>query len=106
MAVYISSHFQLEVCLFFYINYSPTFIGSGSTFIYAFCDAKFRPGMNKEECVEFVQQGILSSYQNLYSIPALSHAMSRDGSSGGVVRIGIIDKSGIERRMLMANHIF
>lgn len=32
-------------------------------------------------------------------------AMSRDGSSGGVVRLGIITKDGIERRVILGNDL-
>jgi len=28
---------------------------------------------------------------------ALSHAMSRDGSSGGLIRMAVIDKDGVEK---------
>jgi 20S proteasome subunit beta 1 len=28
--------------------------GSGSTYIYAYCDANFKHGMTKDQCVEFV----------------------------------------------------
>jgi 20S proteasome subunit beta 1 len=31
---------------------------------------------------------------------ALSLAMSRDGSSGGVIRLAIIDKDGVERKLI------
>lgn len=31
--------------------------------------------------------------------------MSRDGSSGGVVRIGIITEKGIERRVILGNEL-
>jgi len=55
--------------------------GSGSTYIYAYCDANFREGMTKEQCQSFVKS-------------ALSHAMSRDGSSGGIVRMCTIDQTG------------
>ena len=61
--------------------------GSGSTYIYGFCDAYYRPGMNADQCVEFVQK-------------ALSHAMARDGSSGGIIRTVKIDKAGAERKMI------
>lgn len=33
---------------------------------------------------------------------AVLHAMYHDGSSGGVVRIGVITKSGIERHIFYA----
>lgn len=31
--------------------------------------------------------------------------MSRDGSSGGVVRLGIITEKGIERRVVLGNEL-
>ncbi|KXN69491.1 20S proteasome subunit [Conidiobolus coronatus NRRL 28638] len=58
--------------------------GSGSTYIYGYCDSVFKEGMNKEECVEFVKN-------------ALSLAMARDGSSGGVIRMAVITEEGVER---------
>lgn len=58
--------------------------GSGSTYIYGYLDAEFREGMTKDECIKFVTKG-------------LAHAMSRDGSSGGVIRLAVIDESGCER---------
>uniref|UniRef100_A0A6M2DMN6 proteasome endopeptidase complex n=1 Tax=Xenopsylla cheopis TaxID=163159 RepID=A0A6M2DMN6_XENCH len=61
--------------------------GSGSTYVYGFMDANYKEGMSKDECVDFV-------------IKTLSHAMHRDGSSGGVVRIGIITEKGLERRCI------
>jgi len=61
--------------------------GSGSSYIYGFCDSQFRKGMNRGETEAFV-------------IKALSLAMIRDGSSGGVVRTVIIDKDGVERKMI------
>lgn len=33
--------------------------GSGSTYIYGYCDAQFKHGMNKEQCIEFVQKCML-----------------------------------------------
>lgn len=61
--------------------------GSGSTFIYGLVDSLFRPGMSKEECKKFVATSI-------------SHAMARDGSSGGVIRMVIIDKDGVTREFI------
>jgi 20S proteasome subunit beta 1 len=66
--------------------------GSGSTYIYGFCDAYFRPGMNRQQCEEFV-------------VKALSHAMARDGSSGGVIRTVAIDESGVTRKMLAGDKL-
>jgi 20S proteasome subunit beta 1 len=31
--------------------------GSGSTYIYGYCDSQFRNGMTKEECLSFVKHG-------------------------------------------------
>ncbi len=66
--------------------------GSGSTYIYGFCDAYYRPGMNAQQCEEFVAK-------------ALCHAMARDGSSGGVIRTVRIDESGVERKMIPGNKL-
>uniref|UniRef100_A0A1A9UI51 Proteasome subunit beta n=1 Tax=Glossina austeni TaxID=7395 RepID=A0A1A9UI51_GLOAU len=60
--------------------------GSGSTYIYGFVREFFRPGMKKDDCIEFVKK-------------AIRHAIFHDGSSGGVVRIGIITADGIERKV-------
>ena len=32
--------------------------GSGSTFIYGYCDANYKEGMTKEQCHEFVRNGV------------------------------------------------
>lgn len=56
--------------------------GSGSTYIYGLCDSTYRHNMTKEECLKFVST-------------ALSHAMSRDGSSGGCIRMAVIDSEGV-----------
>jgi 20S proteasome subunit beta 1 len=34
--------------------------GSGSTYIYAYCDANFKPGMSRAECQTFVRSGTSS----------------------------------------------
>lgn len=47
--------------------------GSGSTFIYGFCDANYRENMSEEEALKFVKN-------------AIAHSMHRDGSSGGNIR--------------------
>jgi 20S proteasome subunit beta 1 len=35
--------------------------GSGSTYIYGFCDANFKEDMSKEEAINFVKAGISSA---------------------------------------------
>ncbi|ORX95559.1 proteasome-domain-containing protein [Basidiobolus meristosporus CBS 931.73] len=58
--------------------------GSGSAYIYGYCDSTFRKGMSQADCLEFVRN-------------AVSLAMARDGSSGGVIRMAIITEAGVER---------
>lgn len=42
----------------------------------------------------------------IYSfIPALALAMSRDGSSGGVIRMGIITDKGVERKVFVGSDL-
>ena len=48
--------------------------GSGSTYIWGYMDAEFKEGMTRKETEDFC-------------ITAISLAMARDGSSGGMVRI-------------------
>merc|ERR1711871_386815 len=66
--------------------------GSGSPYIYGYCDAHFHEGMSKEKCKEFVTE-------------AISLAMYRDGSSGGVIRLCTIDETGVERVMIPGNKL-
>lgn len=66
--------------------------GSGSSYVYGYVDANYKPKMPKEDCVQFIKN-------------TLSLAMSRDGSSGGVIRIGIITKDGIERRVFIGDEV-
>ncbi|KAL7307523.1 hypothetical protein TKK_0000696 [Trichogramma kaykai] len=66
--------------------------GSGSSYIYGYVDANYKPGMDKEQCVELVKN-------------SLALAMSRDGSSGGVIRIGVITENGIERSVVMGDKL-
>ncbi|GAB5359588.1 hypothetical protein AAMO2058_000556400 [Amorphochlora amoebiformis] len=61
--------------------------GSGSTYIFGYCDAHFKPGMDQKSCEKFVAT-------------AISHAMSRDGSSGGCIRMAVITKEGVQRKFI------
>ncbi|KAI9000880.1 20S proteasome subunit [Trametes punicea] len=58
--------------------------GSGSTYVYGYCDATYKEGWNRDETVEFVKN-------------TLALAMSRDGSSGGVIRMCVITEDKVER---------
>lgn len=66
--------------------------GSGSMYISALVDEKFRPGMTKAECLSFVQN-------------AIAHAMAVDGSSGGMIRTLVITKDGIEEAVIEGNKL-
>jgi len=66
--------------------------GSGSSYVYGYVDANYKPGMSQEDCVDFVTK-------------TLSLAMGRDGSSGGVVRLGIITPAGVERRVILGTEL-
>ena len=66
--------------------------GSGSTYVYGYCDAHFKRGMTREECTKFVTN-------------ALALAMARDGSSGGIIRLAIIDKAGFTRYVVPGNQL-
>ncbi|KAK9835388.1 hypothetical protein WJX81_006762 [Elliptochloris bilobata] len=66
--------------------------GSGSAYIYGFCDKNWKPGMSEADCHAFV-------------VKAVSHAMARDGSSGGCIRTIVINKDGVKRHFLPNNEI-
>lgn len=66
--------------------------GSGSTYIYGFVDSQYKTDMSKEECCNLV-------------LKAISLAISRDGHSGGVCRMAIIDKNGVERKTILGNQL-
>lgn len=57
--------------------------GSGSTYIYGYVDAKFKPDMTLEEATQF-------------STNALALAMGRDNVSGGVVHLVVITEAGVK----------
>ncbi|XP_043993743.1 proteasome subunit beta type-6-B like protein [Gambusia affinis] len=57
--------------------------GSGSTYIYGYVDAKYKPNMTREECVQFATN-------------AIALAMGRDNVSGGVVHLVVITEKEVE----------
>lgn len=67
--------------------------GSGSWFIYAFLDSELQ---NPPQTMEAAQQLVKK---------ALSHAMSRDGSSGGIIRLALITEGGVERQYISGNQL-
>nr|XP_057942492.1 proteasome subunit beta type-6 [Doryrhamphus excisus] len=66
--------------------------GSGSSYIYGFMDSNYKAGMSKEQCLEL-------------TAAALSLAMERDGSSGGVIRLASISEDGVERKVILGNQL-
>jgi len=66
--------------------------GSGSGYISGFIDANYREGMTKAEALSFVQK-------------CISHAISRDGSSGGMIRTLVVSKDGLEEGVIPGNKL-
>lgn len=66
--------------------------GSGSSYIMGLVDATYCDAMSKEETLAFVRKSV-------------SHAMSRDGSSGGIVRTVCITEGGIEKEIILGNEL-
>ncbi|XP_061669032.1 proteasome subunit beta type-6 [Syngnathoides biaculeatus] len=66
--------------------------GSGSSYLYGFMDSNYKVGLSKEQCLEL-------------TAAALSLAMERDGSSGGVIRMATISEEGVERRVILGNQL-
>lgn len=62
--------------------------GSGSTYIYGYCDAHWKEGMEEKEAVEFVKG-------------ALKEAIRWDGSSGGVIRMVVLTGKGADRHLYL-----
>jgi len=61
--------------------------GSGSAYILGWCDQAYRPDFTREECEAFV-------------VKAVSLAMARDGSSGGMIRTLTITDQGTTRNLV------
>ncbi|TFK29276.1 20S proteasome subunit [Coprinopsis marcescibilis] len=66
--------------------------GSGSTYVYGYCDATYKEGWGREETIEFVKN-------------TLALAMSRDGSSGGTIRMCVIMEEKVERLFIPGNEL-
>lgn len=66
--------------------------GSGSVFITAFLDENFRPDLTKDEALQLVTK-------------AVGHAIARDGSSGGMIRLVTIEKEGMEEFCIEGNKL-
>ncbi|MBN3291673.1 PSB9 protein, partial [Polypterus senegalus] len=66
--------------------------GSGSTYIYGYVDSAYKKNMTKDDCHKFVSN-------------ALSLAMNRDGSSGGVIYMVTITDKGTEEKVILGNEL-
>lgn len=66
--------------------------GSGSSYIYGWCDKHWKENMTREECQAFVRT-------------AVTHAIARDGASGGGIRTVTVDESGPESSFLPGENI-
>ncbi|KAE9410297.1 20S proteasome subunit [Gymnopus androsaceus JB14] len=66
--------------------------GSGSTYVYGYCDATYQEGWGKDETVKFVKN-------------TLALAMSRDGSSGGCIRMCVITEDNVERMFIPGDEL-
>lgn len=85
--------------------------GSGSGFIYGLVKELYKPKMQKQECIDFVKKckatAIVCQFEKFHSISnnpfsGVFQAMAHDGSSGGVCRIAVITKEGVERHIFFA----
>jgi 20S proteasome subunit beta 1 len=66
--------------------------GSGSAFIYGFVDTHFRANMSRQDAKSFLKQ-------------AVTLAMYRDNSSGGIVRFMDITKDGYTRDVISFDNL-
>ena len=62
--------------------------GSGSTYIYGYCDSYWKEGMNEQAGIDFVKG-------------ALREAIKWDGSSGGVIRLVVLTMDGAVRHLYL-----
>lgn len=66
--------------------------GSGSAYIYGYCDTYFRTGMSRQDARAFLKG-------------AVTLAMYRDNSSGGIIRMMDITKDGYTRDYISYNEL-
>nr|AAL59853.1 proteasome beta-subunit [Heterodontus francisci] len=66
--------------------------GSGSVYIYGYVDAAYKAGMSKDECLRFVTN-------------AITLAIGRDGSSGGVIYLTAIAEKATEHKVILGNEL-
>jgi len=66
--------------------------GSGSTYIWGFLDAEYKPGLDRAGAEKLVAT-------------ALALAISIDGSSGGMARLVTITAAGAERKLIRGDEV-
>lgn len=67
--------------------------GSGSTYVQAMCDEDWQEGMEEKDAIEFVKR-------------VVRQAIKFDGSSGGVIRIAVLTKRGVERHLFTPDNYY
>lgn len=65
--------------------------GSGSTYIYGYCDSYWKENMSEKEGIQFMKG-------------ALSEAIKWDGSSGGVIRLVVLTAKGAVRHLYLPDN--
>lgn len=65
--------------------------GSGSTYIYGYCDSYWREDMTEEKAIDFIKG-------------ALKEAIKWDGSSGGVIRLVVLTAKGAVRHLYLPDN--
>jgi 20S proteasome subunit beta 1 len=65
--------------------------GSGSTYIYGYCDANWKEGFTEAEGIDFVKN-------------SLQEAIKWDGSSGGVIRMVVLTAKGAVRHLYLPDN--
>jgi 20S proteasome subunit beta 1 len=83
--------------------------------VYGYCDATYKDKMNEEETVTFVKNSKSAACGYEYLRRRIADmksrlissllAMSRDGSSGGCVRMCVIKKEGVRRIFIPGNEL-
>lgn len=66
--------------------------GSGSTYIYGLVDSEFKENMTQDEALALCKK-------------AVSHAMARDGSSGGIIRTCVVTEEGNVKDYISGNRL-
>ncbi|KAI5218716.1 Proteasome Subunit Beta Type-9 [Manis pentadactyla] len=67
-------------------------VKGANTYIYGYVDTAYKPGMSPEEC-------------RCFTTDAIALAMSRDGSSRGVIYLVTITAAGVDHRVILGNEL-